>query len=129
MAQPWMRVWLAALAALVVVGAGAPLARAAEPGEELVMLMEQVATLVETNKRSCPAMATALGQFVDENKGHLKELSAAEKSLPAEERKAHAAKYKKRMMAASTKLTGGITACASNKKVREALGRFSAATK
>ena len=92
--------------------------------ERAVVMMEQIATIVDANKASCDTMADKLNGYFDKNGAELKELNAAGKNLTAEQKKAFSEKYADRMKAVMGKMAPGMKACKDNAKVKAAMSKL-----
>ena len=103
-------------------------ADAASDGEHAVVLMEQVATIIDTNKDNCDAMGDKLTAFFDKNAAELKRLKESGKSVSAEQKKQFSEKYKDRMKAVSDKMMTGLKNCSNNTKVSDAMKKMSASS-
>jgi predicted negative regulator of RcsB-dependent stress response len=98
----------------------------ADQAEKAVVLMEQLANVVDANKANCDAMADKLGAWKDSNGAQLKQLKEAGKTLTAEQKKAFAAKYDDRMKAVGAKMMPGLQKCRSNAKVTATMKKLTA---
>lgn len=83
-------------------------------------MMEQVSTIVDTNKNNCDAMGDKLATYMDQNAEKIKRIKAAGKTTSEQQRKAYLEKYKDRMNAMSEKMKG-LQKCAGNAKVSAAM--------
>jgi hypothetical protein len=98
----------------------------ADNAEKAVVMMEQLATIVDTNKDNCDAMGDKLGTYMDKNGDQLKKLKAADKSVTAEQKKAFEEKYKDRMKAVGDKMMPGLQKCSGNAKVTAVMKKATA---
>ncbi len=81
--------------------------------DKAIVMMEQVASLIDANKGNCDAMGDKLSAWSDANSAHLRQLMEATKTLPADQKKAFEAKSKP----LATKMMAGLQTCSSNAKV------------
>jgi hypothetical protein len=81
--------------------------------DKAIVMMEQVASLIDANKGNCDVMGDKLSAWSDANSAHLGQLIEATKTLSPDQKKAFSAKVK----AISTKMMAGLQACSSNAKV------------
>jgi|GEM_PF-2584814 len=100
----------------------------ADQAEQAVVVLEQIAAIVDTNKDNCDAMGDKLSVFMDKNLERVKALHAAGKNLTEQQKKEFAEKYKERLKAVSTTMSSGMQKCASNAKVSGAMKKFAAAS-
>lgn len=98
----------------------------ADQAEKAVMMMEQVATLIDTSTANCDVMGDKLDAWVSANAAQLKQLNEAGKKLSAEQKKAFSEKYQDRMKALGTKMLAGLQKCANNAKVTGAMKKVTA---
>lgn len=98
----------------------------AEQAEKAVVLMEQLANVVDANKANCDVMGDKLAAWADANGAQLKQLKEADKALTAEQKKAFSAKYEERMKAVVTKMMPGVQKCQANPKVTATMKRLTA---
>lgn len=96
-----------------------------DPYESAVKMMEEMATIADTNKDNCDKMGEELGKFLDSNKSKIEEM----KKLGKEEKDKEASKkaeekYKDRMAAAMGKMMPAQMKCAENTKVQEAMKKM-----
>src|SRR4051794_4938789 len=90
----------------------------ADHAERAVVMMEEIATIVDANKANCDAMGDKLNGYLEKNGAELKQLNAAGKNLTAEQKKAFSDKYADRMKAVFAKMTPGMKSCQANTKVK-----------
>jgi hypothetical protein len=114
--------------ALALVPARRVHADSSADAERAVVMMEQIATIVDTNKDNCDLMGAKLGTYMDQNGDELKKLKIAGKNLTDEQKKTFSEKYKDRLKAMSAKMQPGLQKCAGNKKVSDAMKRASSAS-
>jgi hypothetical protein len=114
--------------ALALVPARRVHADASTDAERAVVMMEQIATIVDTNKDNCDAMGDKLGTYMDKNGDELKKLKIAGKNLSEEQKKTFSEKYKDRLKAMGAKMQAGLQKCSGNKKVTDAMKRASSAS-
>jgi Tfp pilus assembly protein PilV len=98
----------------------------ADQAEQAVVLMEQLATIIDANKDNCDAMADKLTVFMDKNGEQLRKLKAAGKTVTEQQKKAFSEKYKDRMQAVSAKIMPGMQKCANNPKVSAVMKKATA---
>ena len=92
-----------------------------DPYESAVKIMEEMATIADTNKDNCDKMGEELCKFADANKSKLEELQKMGKESKDKEADAKAMeKYKDRITAAMGKMMPAQMKCADNAKVQEA---------
>ena len=96
-----------------------------DPYESAVKVLEEMATIADSNKEDCDKMGDELSKFLDANKD---KLEAASK-LGKEEKDKEAAKkaeekYKDRMTAAMAKMMPAQMKCAENAKVQAAMKKM-----
>ena len=121
---------LALTVAILCFSAGSVLAdKAAAPAatnsdEQIVALLEELASIVDKDKANCDQMGTDLGKFVDDNHAKMEKLKEEGKKRTDEEKKAAREKYKDRFMAAMQKMKDGMTACHDNAKVKAAMEKM-----
>ena len=94
-----------------------------DQAERAVVMMEEIATIIDTNKDKCDAMGDQLSAYLDKNGDELKKLKAAGKSVSDEQKKAFSEKYKARMQAVISKMATGLRNCGKNAKVNAAMAR------
>jgi hypothetical protein len=92
--------------------------------EKTMALVETMANVIDRDKADCDKMGTDLNALLDANAGLIREAEAAHKKLSPEQRRVFLDKYRARVQAATAKMQGGITRCASNAKVTAALSRI-----
>jgi hypothetical protein len=112
---------LVLVVALALVPARRAHADANSDGEQALVMMEEISTIVDTNKDNCDTMGDKLGAYMDKNAEKMKKLKAAGKTTSEEQRKAFLEKYKDRMKAMSEKMRAGLQKCAGNAKVSAAM--------
>ncbi|MCA9527574.1 MAG: hypothetical protein KC549_14900 [Myxococcales bacterium] len=95
-----------------------------DPAEQAVGLMEEMATIADSNKEDCDKMGDALKGFMDKNGETLKKLKESDKGKSEEEKKAMMEKYKDRLGAAMGKMMPAMTKCATNEKVKGAMSNM-----
>jgi hypothetical protein len=98
----------------------------ADQAEKAVVMMEQIATIIDANKANCDAMGDKLGAYMDKNGEQLKKLKAAGKTLSDEQKKAFSEKYNDRMKAVFTKMQPGMQKCSGNAKVSSVMKQATA---
>jgi hypothetical protein len=98
----------------------------ADSAEKAVMMMEQVATLIDTTKDNCDVMGAKLDAWVSANTAQLKQLNEAGKKLSADQKKAFSEKYQDRMKALGTKMMAGLKQCSGNARVTGAMKKVTA---
>ncbi|MEO7730451.1 MAG: hypothetical protein ABIY55_05725 [Kofleriaceae bacterium] len=98
----------------------------ADQAEQAVVMMEQIATIIDANKANCDAMGDKLGAYMDKNGEQLKQLKQSGKTLSAEQKKAFSTKYADRMKAVSAKMMPGMQKCSSNAKVAAVMKKATA---
>ncbi len=98
----------------------------ADQAEKAVVLMEQLANVVDANKANCDAMGDKLAAWADANGTQLKQLKQAGKTLTAEQKKAFSAKYDDRMKAVGAKMMPGLQKCQANPKVTATMKKLTA---
>jgi hypothetical protein len=98
----------------------------ADYGERAVVMMEQIATIIDTNKDNCDAMGDKLGTYMDKNGVELKKLKDAGKTLTDAQKKTFMDKYAARMKAISDKMVPGLQKCSTNAKVTAAMKKVNA---
>ena len=98
----------------------------ADNSERAVVMMEQIAALIDTNKDNCDAMGDKLGTYMDKNGPELDKLKAAGKTLTAAQKKAFMDKYAPRMKAIADKMMPGLQKCSANAKVTAAMKKANA---
>ena len=117
--------------ALALSLASLPAVRAAhaagETGEKVVVLVEQMAGIIDDNKKDCDGMGVKLNKFVDDNTEFMKKAQEEAKKKSEAERKEWEAKNKPRMDAAAKKMQEGMMACYKNDKVKGAMEKMSSA--
>lgn len=94
--------------------------------ERAVVMLEEIATIVDTNKDNCDAMGDKLTAYLDKNADKLNKLKAAGKKLTDKQKQDFSEKYKDRMKAVSAKMTPGMQKCAKNQKVADAMKKATA---
>ncbi|MEO6773206.1 MAG: hypothetical protein ABI467_09300 [Kofleriaceae bacterium] len=110
-----------ALAFAVALIPGRVHADAPNDAEQAVVMMEQLATIIDTHKDNCDSMGDKLATFMDKNAERLKRLKDAGKKVSAEDKKRFSEKYKDRMKAVYDKMAPGLQKCAQNAKVSAAM--------
>ena len=96
-----------------------------DPYETGVKILEEMATIADSNKENCDKMGEELGKFIDANKAKLEEASKAGKDdKDPEAAKKAEEKYKPRMEAAMAKMLPAQMKCADNAKVRDAMKKM-----
>ncbi len=95
----------------------------ADQAEKAVVMMEEIATIIDTNKDKCDAMGDQLSAYMDKNGEQLKKLKDAGKALSEDQKKAFSEKYKTRMEAVFAKMGPGLQKCSKNAKVLAAMDR------
>ena len=98
----------------------------ADNAEQSVVMLEQIATIVDTNKDNCDVMGDKLGAYMDKNGEKMKKLKASGKTVSAEQKKAFQEKYKDRMKAMSEKMMPGMQKCSGNAKVSAVMKKATA---
>jgi uncharacterized protein (UPF0261 family) len=98
----------------------------ADYGERAVVMMEQIATIIDTSKDNCDAMGDKLGTYMDKNGAELKKLKDAGKTLTDAQKKTFMDKYAARMKAISDKMVPGLQKCSTNAKVTAAMKKVNA---
>jgi hypothetical protein len=98
----------------------------ADNAEKAVVMMEQIATIVDTNKDNCDAMGDKLGTYMDKNGDQMKKLKAAGKTLTDAQKKAFEDKYADRVKAIADKMMPGLQKCHANAKVTGAMKKANA---
>jgi hypothetical protein len=98
----------------------------ADSAERAVVMMEQVAAIVDSNKDNCDAMGDKLGAYMDKNGEELKKLKASGKTLTDAQKKAFTDKYAVRMKAVSDKIMPGMQKCSGNAKVTAVMKKATA---
>ena len=96
-------------------------APAADPGEQMMSIMEQLAGIIDTDKANCDKMGDDVGKFAADNKEKVAKLKEEGGKLTDEQKKAMRAKYGDRMQAAFSKMREGLTACHDNPKLKAAM--------
>ncbi|CAN5659992.1 hypothetical protein BH11MYX1_BH11MYX1_09080 [soil metagenome] len=98
----------------------------ADQAEKAVVMMEQVASLIDANKDNCDGMGDKLGAWTDANAAQLKQLNEAGKKLTAEQKQAFSSKYQDRLKALGSKMSSGLQKCSGNAKVTAAMKKVTA---
>ena len=99
-----------------------------QQAEQAIVVLEEIATIVDTNKDNCDGMGDKLTAYMDKNLERVKALHAAGKNLTEQQKKDFMEKYKARLTAASTKMEAGLQKCMKNAKVSGAMQKFAAAS-
>lgn len=94
---------------------------AADDGEKVVKLDEQLASIVDADKANCDKMAADLNSFLAKNGDEMHRLRAEGAKRNPEQRSAFMKKYGARIQAATAKMNAGIGHCIQNPKVKAAL--------
>jgi hypothetical protein len=97
----------------------------ADQAEKAVVMLEQVATLVDANKDYCDVMGDKLDAWASANAAELKRLKEAGKQLSAEQKQAFSEKYQDRMRVLAVKM-GGARKCSGNARVTGAMKKITA---
>jgi len=92
-----------------------------QQAERAVVMMEQVATVIDTHKDNCDAMGDALAAWMDKNAAELQHLKEAGKALTAKQKQEFSDKYKDRMEAVGKKMMPALQKCGQNTKVTDAM--------
>lgn len=98
----------------------------ADQAEKAVVMMEQVATLIDTTRDNCDVMGDKLTAWVSVNATQLKQLNEAGKKLSAEQKKTFSEQYQDRMKALGAKMMAGLQKCSGNAKVTGAMKKVTA---
>lgn len=87
--------------------------------DELVLLMEQMATIADEQKDDCNTMGEQLNELVSSKKG----LIASGKEIKRDPKRAKVfgEKHRERVQGAGKKMLRGLLKCGANPKVREAI--------
>jgi biopolymer transport protein ExbB/TolQ len=93
----------------------------AQQAERAVVMMEQVATVIDTHKDNCDAMGDALSAWMDKNAAELQRLKEAGAKLTAKQKQEFSDKYKDRMQAVGKKMMPALQKCGQNTKVTDAM--------
>jgi hypothetical protein len=117
---------LVLVVALALIPARRAHADAAADGERAVVMMEQLATLIDSNKDNCDAMGATLNAYIDKNAAELARLKAAGKTQTAAQKKAFMDKYAARFKAVADKMMPGLQKCKDNAKVTGAMKKANA---
>jgi hypothetical protein len=122
-----MKYALVVVVALALVPARRAAADAsADQAEQAVVIMEQIANIIDANKADCDAMGDKLGAYMDKNGEQLKKLKAAGKAVSDEQKKAFSEKYGDRMKAVFARMRPGMQKCSSNAKVSSVMKKATA---
>jgi hypothetical protein len=97
-----------------------------DQAEKAVVLMEQVANVIDANKANCDVMGDKLAAWGDANAAQLKQMKESGKTLTAEQKKAFSAKYDARMKAVGEKMMPGLQKCSANTKVTSTMKKLTA---
>lgn len=95
-----------------------------DPAEESIKLMEEMATIMDSNKEDCDKMGGALAKFMDSNGSKIADLKKATEGKSKEEQKKMMEKYEDRMKAVMGKVMGAGMKCKDNKKVQDAMKKM-----
>jgi len=95
-------------------------------GEQALVMMEEISSIVDTNKDNCDVMGDKLNTYMNKNAEKMKQLKAAGKTVSEEQKKAFLEKNKDRMKAMSEKMRVGLQKCANNAKVSAAMKKANA---
>jgi hypothetical protein len=117
---------LALIIALALIPARVHADTNAAISERAVVLMEQIATVIDTNKDNCDAMGDKLTTYMDKNGAEVKKLKDAGKTLTDAEKKAFMDKYADRMKAIANKMMPPLQKCGNNAKVTAAMKKVNA---
>jgi hypothetical protein len=91
--------------------------------EKAMVVTEDIATIVDTNKDACDAMGDKLNVYIDKQVPFFKQMKDATKNMTDAQKKALTDKYADRMGKAVKKMTPGITNCQKNAKVTAAMAK------
>jgi hypothetical protein len=117
---------LVLVVALALIPARRVHADANSDGERALAMMEQIATIIDTNKDNCDAMGDKLGTYMDKNGPEIEKLKAAGKTLTAAQKKAFMDKHADRFKALADKMMPGLQKCSANAKVTAAMKKANA---
>ncbi|MEO8842826.1 MAG: hypothetical protein ABI591_13875 [Kofleriaceae bacterium] len=117
---------LVVLVVLALIPARRVHADATADGERAVVMMEQIATIIDANKDNCDAMGDKLGTYLDKNAAELDKLKAAGRTQTAAQKKAFSEKYGTRLKAVADKMMPGLEKCRTNAKVTAAMKKANA---
>jgi|GEM_PF-5349073 len=93
--------------------------------ERSLAFFEQLGTAIETNKNDCPQMAKALDQIFTDNMALLDEAKSYKGNTDVDAKAdAYMEQHNDRLTAATTKMSNGMTACASDQAVQAVMRRF-----
>jgi hypothetical protein len=95
-------------------------------GERVVLLDEQMANIVDSDKGNCDKMATDIKAFADKNGAEMQRLRTEGAKRNPDERAAFMKKYGARIHGAEGKMNAGIPGCIQNPKVKAALAGLNA---
>ena len=96
-------------------------ATAANDGERVAQLDEQLAATVDADKGNCDKMATDIKAFADKNGAEMQRLRQEGMKRSPDQRAEFQKKYGARIQVATARMNGGIPACIQNPKVKAAL--------
>ncbi|MBK9036784.1 MAG: hypothetical protein IPL61_36965 [Myxococcales bacterium] len=92
---------------------------------ESVTFLEDLATAVDSNQASCPAMAQAITAVIDQHEPLLKRAKSFEGNQEVDAKAdAYMDAHKDRVAAAAGKVGPGMQACAGDAEVQAAMARF-----
>jgi hypothetical protein len=97
-------------------------APAGDPGEQMMTIIEQLASIIDGDKANCDKMGDDVSKFATDNKDKMAKLKEEGGKLSDEQKKAMRDKYNDRMMAAMKKMGPGMSACHDNAKLKAAMG-------
>ena len=93
----------------------------AEPStEKYVMVLEEMADLVDQYSHNCERMGVALTTFAEKHGATIQHYRDYERRIAASKRERLESQYKDRLHKAMVKLKPSHTECATNERVREA---------